>query len=600
MSSPPTPPHVDPPEPGDPPEIGAYQVLGRLGEGGMGTVHLGRAEDGRLVAIKIVHEGLARDPEFHARFATEVQNAQRVASFCTAQVLGQGRIGGRPYMVTEFIDGDTLYQHVSRNGPLGPGTLHGVAVGVAAGLAAIHAAGLVHRDLKPANVILSVSGPRVIDFGIARALDMTTGATPTGFVVGSPGWIAPEQLLNRQVGTFADIFSWGCLIAYAGNGRHPYGRGNAITMAGRILHGEPDIGSVAPPLRDLVAQALSREPNDRPTALQLLLALVGGGSQNVQRAAVELVTTEWQAPAAAEIADAGPPEETPPNGGGTVEAERHGDRPPAARAWPEAPPSTAAPVSPWAGLDLGGDEPETAPSAWAPEVAAFDAPTVAPRQPPPASPVPPQDATVAPPPAPVPSGPPPETTDRPQVTPAPAPGAPATSRRTRLLVAALAVVVLLAGAGTYLFLRLKPGTGTTTFQPLPLGRTHPTDVGRPIRLGPADLTLGRPRCGPTSFRGRTAKGRFCLIPLIAFNNGDTGVDRTVRLSPTRLQLLDTGGGQRTPAAVVDGLRPGDTELPTGARTAGDLLFDVPRGADPLCIWLFTTEPGAAKRVKTWL
>ena len=633
MSSPPMPPNIDPPESGDPPEIGAYQVLGRLGQGGMGTVHLGRAADGRLVAVKIVHEELARDEEFRVRFAREVENAQRVASFCTATVIGQGEVDGRPYMVTEFIDGDTLYQHVSRNGPLPQGTLHGVAVGVAAGLAAIHSAGLVHRDLKPANVILSVSGPRVIDFGIARALDVASGATPTGFIVGSPGWIAPEQLLNRQIGTFADIFAWACLIGYAGTGRHPYGRGNAVTMAARILHAEPRLDGIPEPLLGLIQRALSLDPGDRPTALELLLALVGGGSQNVERATEQLFTTGWQPPVPA---DATPPQPTPPPSdgpasegpadgpapgtppGGTPGTGQSladlvqnpiGTPPPPGMRTPP-PPDLSTPPPP--GTDgPGEDQPHAAP-AW-PEAAGPDDVSGVPRagmdggEEPAAVAVPPEaadphaetDPRPAAAPESGPSDPHRDVTGQIDVRPQPDTDVPTRKRRrTPVLLTLVGVLVLALGGGGYVLFRQQ--TGAAAFTPVPLGRSRPTDVGRPMHLGPADTTVGRPRCGPEEFRGRQARGRFCLVPLIMFGNGDNGTARNIRLSPLRLPLLDSGGSQHTPVAVVDGLRPGDTELHDGARVAGNLLYDVPRGADPVCIWLFTTEPHAAKKVRAWL
>ena len=142
--------------------------------------------------------------------------------------------------------------------------------------------------------------------------------------------------------------------------------------------------------------------------------------------------------------------------------------------------------------------------------------------------------------------------------------------------------------------------GGASFRPMPLGRGHPTDVGRPVHLGPADVTVGHPRCGPRTYRGRDADGRFCLVPILVANDGSGGNARTIRLSPWRLTLLDTAGGRRGPDAVVNGLAPGDTSLPNGARVAGDLLFDVPRGADPARLNVVTTEPRAAPEVPAWL
>ncbi|MEO3875237.1 protein kinase [Nonomuraea sp. B12E4] len=286
-------------------EIGPYRLLGRLGEGGMGTVFLARAPTGRFVALKVVKAEFANQEGFAARFHAEVENARRVASFCTAQVLDNGNTGdGRPYMVTEYIAGTPLSDQIGQYGALEPGPLHGVALGVAAALAAIHVAGLVHRDLKPANVILSLSGPRVIDFGIARALDRETGFTLSGELLGSPGWWAPEQVRGQAVSPAADIFAWGCLVAYSGNGRHPFGRGDPITLASRVLNTPPELGTLPSPLNELVRRATAMEPHVRPTAQELLIALVGGSAPAASMPAdpPTLVATEmlsdygWQPP----------------------------------------------------------------------------------------------------------------------------------------------------------------------------------------------------------------------------------------------------------------------------------------------------------------
>ncbi|MEV3926576.1 protein kinase domain-containing protein [Actinomadura coerulea] len=281
--------------PDDPSRIGRYRIEAKIGEGGMGAVYLGRATGGRAVAVKVVRAELAGDRTFLARFHDEAANAQRVASFCTAQVLEHGEDLGMAFMVTEYIDGPSLLQHVSANGALSPGMLHGVAVGVAAALVAIHSAGLVHRDLKPSNVLLSISGPRVIDFGIARALDMASSHTRTGQVVGTPGWIAPEQITTQQVTPAVDVFAWGCLVAFAASGRNPFGQGSFQIMAARAVHADPEIGDLPPSLAGLVQASLRKDPAQRPSARDLLLALVGGAGEAA-------VTTElgemWAAPPA--------------------------------------------------------------------------------------------------------------------------------------------------------------------------------------------------------------------------------------------------------------------------------------------------------------
>ncbi|NDU74190.1 protein kinase [Actinomadura sp. DSM 109109] len=302
----------EPLRPGDPAAIGEYELVGRLGEGGMGAVYLGRDGDGRYVAIKVIREELAADEGFRARFRDEVRNARRVASFCTAKVLGDGAEAGRPYLVTEYVDGTPLDAYIENAGALPDGTLNGVAVGVAAALTAIHAAGLVHRDLKPPNVILSVSGPRVIDFGIARATGTASGHTQAGFVVGTPGWMAPEQVMQGEVSPAADVFAWGCLVALAGTGRHPHGTGNVMAMAARAGSGEHDLTGLAEPLRTLVERALDPDPARRPEAQDLLLELVSGAapgaaSPGAAEAAVGAeLTRTWQA-------DALPPPWNPPS-----------------------------------------------------------------------------------------------------------------------------------------------------------------------------------------------------------------------------------------------------------------------------------------------
>ncbi|MDA0564411.1 protein kinase [Streptomonospora sp. S1-112] len=269
--------NLEPLAAGDPATIGPYVLAGRLGSGGMGTVYLGRTpEKGAQVAIKVIRPELAFDEATRARFRDEMENARRVASFCTAKVLDHGTFENRPYMVTEYIAGTALAEHIAEHGPLDSSTLHGFALGVAAALAAIHRTGLVHRDLKPANVLLSLSGPRVIDFGIARAMNTATNHTQTGIVMGSPGWMAPEQLLEEKVTTAADIFAWGCLVAFAGNGVHPFGNGDAMTLGKRVLFAEPYIGNLDSPLDRLVTQALAKEPERRPKAQDLLLELAGG------------------------------------------------------------------------------------------------------------------------------------------------------------------------------------------------------------------------------------------------------------------------------------------------------------------------------------
>ncbi|WP_165978175.1 serine/threonine-protein kinase [Actinomadura darangshiensis] len=270
---------IRPLEPADPREVAGHTLLGRLGSGGMGTVYLGADPvSGGRVAVKTIHPHLAGDPSYRRRFQDEAYLASRVASFCTARVLAHGEEDGRPYLVTDYVGGISLHDRLADDGPLPPADLHGVAVGVASALAAIHAAGLVHRDLKPANVMLTLSGCRVIDFGIARSQDSQGVTAATGQVLGTPGWMAPEVLVGGPATPAADVFAWGCLIAHAGTGRMPIG-GDPATLR----TGDPDLSGLPEPLVQAVRWALAKNPAERPTASDLLLALVeqpqpdGGG-----------------------------------------------------------------------------------------------------------------------------------------------------------------------------------------------------------------------------------------------------------------------------------------------------------------------------------
>ncbi|MBB5873669.1 putative Ser/Thr protein kinase [Allocatelliglobosispora scoriae] len=280
--------------PGDPRRVGGVRLLGRLGEGGMGVVFLGRAESGRLVAVKVIRADYARDSRFRARFAAEAAAARRVARFCTAQVLDAGQDGDLAYLVTEFIEGPTLTAALSQDGPMRGSTLESLAIGIAAALNGIHAAGVVHRDLKPSNVLLSRVGPKVIDFGIARALDALEGLTESGDIVGTPAYMAPEQFRGTAT-TATDIFSWGAVITFAATGRPPFRTGTPYELMNRVLSEPPDLGGLEGPLRGLVAGALDKDPDRRPTARALLLALVGDTADPID-ATSRILSTQWTPP----------------------------------------------------------------------------------------------------------------------------------------------------------------------------------------------------------------------------------------------------------------------------------------------------------------
>ena len=256
---------------GDPVQVGRYRLLARLGSGGMGVVYLGvdpGSRDGGPVAVKVLRPELADDLDFRRRFRHEVSALMRVKGACTVRVIEADTEADRPFMVTEYADGPSLSEYISSYGALGPGMLYGLATGLAEALTVIHAAGIVHRDLKPSNVILTDAGPKVIDFGIARALDATSVTRP-GMMVGSAGFMAPEQI-GGHPGPAADIFVWGVTVAYAATGRPPFGAGATDAVLYRVMYADPDITGTPGPLRPLVEAALAKDPQGRPTARELL------------------------------------------------------------------------------------------------------------------------------------------------------------------------------------------------------------------------------------------------------------------------------------------------------------------------------------------
>ncbi len=255
----------------DPSQVGGYRLTARLGAGGMGTVYLGTARDGSPVAVKVLRSDLADDPEFRDRFGREVSSLTRVQGVCTVRVIAADTDSDQPFMVTEYAPGPSLSEYLARYGPPGPDMMYGLATGLAEALTAIHAAGVVHRDLKPSNVILSRDGPKVIDFGIAHALDAAS-LTKTGMMVGSLGFMAPEQVTGRA-GPPADIFAWGVTLTYAASGTMPFGTGSSDAIVYRIMHGEPDTAAVPLALRPLVQAALAKDPQRRPRADELLARL---------------------------------------------------------------------------------------------------------------------------------------------------------------------------------------------------------------------------------------------------------------------------------------------------------------------------------------
>ncbi|MFF2437063.1 serine/threonine-protein kinase [Streptomyces sp. NPDC058107] len=322
---------------GDPQRIGAYRLLGRLGAGGMGQVYLARSDRGRTVAIKLVRRELAEQQEFRDRFRQEVRAARRVGSAWTTPVLDADTEAAVPWVATGYVAGPSLQATVSgrAGAPAGPGpgaygplperSVRILGAGLARALRSIHAAGLIHRDLKPSNILLTIDGPRVIDFGIARALDTVTdgGLTRTGSLVGSPGFMAPEQVRGERVTAACDVFCLGSVLAYASTGRLPFsGADNEVhALLFRIAQEEPDLTGVPVDLADLVRDCLRKDPADRPTTDAILERLVEGETAEpwlpgaliaqLGRHAVELLDSEDPEESAGA---AGPQDAVPPAG----------------------------------------------------------------------------------------------------------------------------------------------------------------------------------------------------------------------------------------------------------------------------------------------
>ncbi|GAB2866625.1 hypothetical protein GCM10022221_78990 [Actinocorallia aurea] len=259
--------------PGDPERLGGHTLLGRIGEGGQGTVYLGRGPHGD-VAVKLLHAQLSDDAMARSRFARELDAVRRIAGFCTARVYAADVDGDRPYIVSEYVSGPSLRDLVAAEGPRTEGALMRLAVGTATALAAIHGAGVVHRDFKPANVLMAHDGPRVIDFGIARALDNAGMRTMTGQIVGTPAYMAPEQFSGSAVGPAADLFAWAHTLVFAATGRGAFGAGTLTSLIDAIRTAAPDLEGLPPELVPLLLSCLAKAPSARPSSQDALWTLL--------------------------------------------------------------------------------------------------------------------------------------------------------------------------------------------------------------------------------------------------------------------------------------------------------------------------------------
>ncbi|MFD5229490.1 protein kinase [Streptomyces qaidamensis] len=313
----------------DPRVVGSFKLHRRLGAGGMGVVYLGSDKKGQRVALKVIRPDLAEDQEFRSRFAREVSAARRIRGGCTARLVAADLDADRPWFATQYVPGPSLHDKVAAEGPLGAADVAAVGAALSEGLVAVHEAGVVHRDLKPSNILLSPKGPRIIDFGIAWATGAST-LTHIGTAVGSPGFLAPEQVRGAAVTPATDVFSLGATLAYSSMGDSPFGHGSSEVMLYRVVHEEPQLHGVPDALAPLVRACLAKDPEERPSTLQLSLRL----KEIAARESQDLAGVRPPAPRGAEterLADTYPERTRRPQGqqgAGTSGAQRGRGTPP--------------------------------------------------------------------------------------------------------------------------------------------------------------------------------------------------------------------------------------------------------------------------------
>jgi eukaryotic-like serine/threonine-protein kinase len=329
-------------QPGEPPVIGPYRLRGLLGVGGTGRVFLGVAPGGQLVAVKVIRAELATDPEFRMRFRQEVAVARTVSGPFTAPVIDADADAPLPWLATAYVPGPSLDDAVAERGPLPTWTVLKLAAGLAEGLSAIHAAGVVHRDLKPSNVLLAKDGPRLIDFGISRASGASALSHP-GLLVGSPGFVSPEQAEGQEAGPPGDVFSLGAVLAFAATGKGPFGAGSTLALVYRVIHCPPDLDMVPAEVQPLVRRCLAQDPGLRPTARELLAvtnatrSLADGPPEPAIRTFARSAARAGPRDATTPMPVPGPlPERDPrpaPGGLAPRQDTRHRDRHPWRRSW---------------------------------------------------------------------------------------------------------------------------------------------------------------------------------------------------------------------------------------------------------------------------
>ncbi|MEU0990750.1 serine/threonine-protein kinase [Streptomyces sp. NPDC005953] len=267
-------------EPGDPAAIGPYRVTGRLGEGGMGQVYLAESRGGRRVAVKVVRPEIAADPNFRERFSREIHAAKAVGGFWTAPIVDADPDAATPWVASDYIAAPNLADRIAQHGAYPALAVRSLAAGLAEAVEAIHRVGLVHRDIKPGNILVTDDGLRVIDFGISKAVEGLTVLTTTGLVIGSPGFMSPEQAAGARVGPPSDIFSLGAVLVFAATGEGPFGQGSIPALLYRVVHNQPILDRVPAEIRNVLAACLEKTPERRPTAEELLDLLTGEATQN--------------------------------------------------------------------------------------------------------------------------------------------------------------------------------------------------------------------------------------------------------------------------------------------------------------------------------